>query len=628
MFMKRYKQLIRLHTGATRLALTIAGLGYAGTTPVEGIDPAVVPGDDFFTYANGAWLKATEIPADRSVYGTGSIVAELNLQRVAKLIEQAAQGSVPIDAQSRAIGDFYSSYMDEAAIEKRGIAPLEGTLRRIAAITNRKMLARALGESLRSDVDVLNNTEVHTPNLFGVWIAADLNDPTRYVPFLVQGGLVMPDRDYYVDPSPGMAEIRKQYEAHIAALLRLARIPDAGAKATRIADLEHRIAEKHWSRADTEQVAKANNPWKRADFERRAPGLDWEAFFTAAHLNQVSDFIVWQPSALQGLSALVASEELDTWKDWLRLHALEHAADTLPKAFVDEEFSFHGKVLTGAVELRPRWKRAVDATNAALGEAVGRLYAAKYFPPSEKARVEAMVRTLITAFGARIDRLEWMSPQTRGKAKAKLSTLKVSVGYPDKWRDYSGLKIVRGDAFGNAERSELFEYRRVVRRHRTLRALVGAGRLLSFCGRIRPAGRSVQPVQTVSGPGGQRKADVEREHRRPGGDLSGPRCLSAITQRDRAPARVRVYCRSIVLSQLCAELAYEVSRAGFAQASYHRRTRPRPVPGSHCAQRGRVVCGLRRETGPVSLPGTGRSRPHLVTRWLKIACSASTRDHR
>jgi putative endopeptidase len=462
--MERYKRLTRLHTGAPRFvalcALTIASLGYAGTTLVEGIDPAVVPGDDFFTYANGAWLKATEIPADRSVYGTGSIVAELNLQRVAKLIEQAAQGSAPNDAQSRAIGDFYSSYMDEAAIEKRGITPLEGTLRHIAAITNRKMLARALGESLRADVDVLNNTEVHTPNLFGVWIAADLNDPTRYVPFLVQGGLVMPDRDYYLDPSPSMAQIRKQYETHIAALLRLAGIPDADAKAPRIAELEHRIAEKHWSRADTEQVAKANNPWKRADFERRAPGLDWQAFFTAAHLNQVPDFIVWQPGALQGLSALVANEDLETWKGWLQLHALEHAADTLPKAFVDEEFSFQGKVLTGAVELRPRWKRAVDATNAALGEAVGRLYAAKYFPPSEKARAEAMVRTLITAFGTRIDRLEWMSPQTRVKAKAKLSTLRVSVGYPDKWRDYSGLKIVRGDAFGNAERSDLFEYHR------------------------------------------------------------------------------------------------------------------------------------------------------------------------
>jgi predicted metalloendopeptidase len=249
MLMKRFERLTRLCTGTPRLvalcALTIAGLGYAGTTPVEGIDPAVVPGDDFFTYANGAWLKATEIPADRSAYGAGSIVAELNLQRVAKLIEQAAHGSV--SSQSRAIDDFYSSYMDEAAIEKRGITPLEGTLKRIAAITDRKMLARALGESLRSDVDVLNNTEVHTPNLFGVWIAADLNDPTRYVPFLVQGGL-----------------------------------------------------------------------------ERRAPGLDWEAFFTAAHLNQVPDFIVWQPSALQGLSALVASEELDTWKDWLWFYRPHH----------------------------------------------------------------------------------------------------------------------------------------------------------------------------------------------------------------------------------------------------------------------------------------------------------------
>src|SRR6185295_17371458 len=318
--------------------------------------------------------------------------------------------------------------------------------------------SRALGESLRADVDALNNTNFHTINLFGLWVAADLNDPNRYVPFLLQGGLVMPDRDYYLDASPRMADIRKQYQAHIASMLKLAKVGDADAKAARIFDLEHRMAGVHGTRANSELVSKANNPWRRAEFDKRAPGLNWQEYFTGAGLANARDFIVWQPGALQGLSALVASQPLDTWKSWLQFHAIEHAAEFLPKAFVDEEFAFHGKVLTGTAEQRPRWKRAVDATNDALGEAVGKLYVAKFFPPSEKARAEKMVHTLIVAFGTRIDRLEWMSPKTREKAKAKLATLKVSVGYPDKGRDYSGLRVVRGDAFGNFERSEEFDY--------------------------------------------------------------------------------------------------------------------------------------------------------------------------
>jgi putative endopeptidase len=443
------------------IAVTLTVCARAAAAPsLEGMDTAVVPGDDFFAYANGTWLKNTPIPADRSTYGSGAMLTELNTQRVSKLIEQAAAGGASANAETRAVGDYYASFMDEATIEKKGLEPLKGAFDRIAAIADRRALSRALGESLRADVDALNNTHFHTANLLGVWVAADLNDPTRYVPFLLQGGLVMPDRDYYLDASPSMAGIRKQYQAHIAAMLKLAKIADADAKATRIFDLERRMAEVHGSRADSVLVSKANNPWRRAEFDKRAPGLDWPEFFSAAGLGKAADFIVWQPKALQGLSALVASQPLDTWKSWLQFHALEHSSAFLPKAFVDEEFGFHGTVLLGTTEQRPRWKRAVDATNDALGEAVGKLYAAKYFPPSEKARAERMVHTLIAAFGTRIDRLGWMSPKTREKAKAKLATLKVSVGYPDRWRDYSGLRVVRGDAVGNFERAERFEYQR------------------------------------------------------------------------------------------------------------------------------------------------------------------------
>jgi predicted metalloendopeptidase len=255
-----------------------------------------------------------------------------------------------------------------------------------------------------------------------------------------------------------MAEIRDKYRAHIAAMLGLAGITGADARAARIFDLEHQIAEAHGPREDTEDVKKGNNHWTRAELARSAPGLDWPAFLAAAGLDRQAGFVVWQPGALTGISALVASQPLETWKDYLTYHAIIRHANVLPKAFDDEFFAFHGKTLFGAERLRDRWKRAIDATSDALGEAVGKLYVARYFPPAEKLRAEQMVANELAAFARRIDALTWMAPATKIKAKAKLAALKVGVGYPDKWRDYSGLEVVRGDAYGNAERAQVFEY--------------------------------------------------------------------------------------------------------------------------------------------------------------------------
>jgi predicted metalloendopeptidase len=214
------------------------------------------------------------------------------------------------------------------------------------------------------------------------------------------------------------------------------------------------------SREDSEDVVKGNNHWAREDFPVKAPGLDWARYFEAAGLAAQPSFVVWQPGAVTGLAALALSEPLGTWKDYLTFRALSQAGVSLPKAFVDERFAFYGTTLTGAQKLRDRWKRAVSVTDAALGEAVGRLYVAKYFPPADKARAEAMVKNEIAAFAIRIDRLDWMAPETKVRAKAKLAALKVGVGYPDKWRDYSALEVVKGDALGNARRASLFEYRR------------------------------------------------------------------------------------------------------------------------------------------------------------------------
>jgi putative endopeptidase len=449
-----------LFTGITLLVLVASPLPHAAAATVSGldlagIDRAVKPGDDFFAYANGAWIKATPIPPDRSAWGSGEIVIELTRKRTAELIQSAGNAAAP-QSDALKIGTYYAAYMDEAAVESAGLKPLQPGLDRIATITDRAALAQALGATLRADVDFLNNTQLHTDNLFGLWVAQDLSDPSRYAPFLLQGGLVMPDRDFYLNPSQKMADIRTQYQAHIATMLALAQLPDATARATRIFALERRIAQAHWSRQDTEQVLKGNNHWKAADFAQRAPGLDWKAYFAAAGLKQQAEFVVWQPSAFTGISALTASEPLETWKDWLRFHLLEHNASYLPKAFGAEHFAFHGRILSGTPEQPPRWKRAVDETNDALGEAVGKLYVQRYFPPSEKARAEALVKNLIAAFGVRIDHLEWMAPQTRARAKAKLATLKVGVGYPDHWRSFAALEVRAADAFGNAARAERF----------------------------------------------------------------------------------------------------------------------------------------------------------------------------
>jgi predicted metalloendopeptidase len=427
-----------------------------------GMDRSVAPGDSFFVYANGTWLANTEIPADRSSYGPSAVLTELTEKRVADLIRETATAGAPTGADRRKIGDYYASFMDTTAIEAAGLKPLQPTLDSISAIRDRKALSHFLGTTLRADVDVFNATNLYTENLLGLWVAQDLDDPSQYSPFLVQGGLGMPERSYYVDSSAAMVPTREKYRDHVAAMLGLAGIADSAAKAAGIVGLETKIAVVHTSREVSHDAVKGNNHWTRADFSAKAPGLDWDAYFAGAGLERPARFVVWQPSAVTGISALVASEPLEVWKDYLTFHAIQSRAAVLPRAFDRESFAFFGPVISGAKQQRDRWKRAVVATNDALGYAVGRRYVARWFPPADKARAQAMVANLIAAFRARIDRLDWMAPATKKEAKAKLAVLKVGVGYPDTWPDYNGLEVVAGDAYGNAERAELFQYRRSV----------------------------------------------------------------------------------------------------------------------------------------------------------------------
>ncbi|HSM84846.1 MAG TPA: M13 family metallopeptidase [Candidatus Limnocylindrales bacterium] len=431
---------------------------------IHNMDRSIVPGNDFYLYANGDWIKRTQIPPDRPRVGVFTALADLTSKRTAALIEEAAKSKAPAGSSSSQIAGLYNSFMNEAAIEARGMAPLKPHLDAIQAIRNRQELARALGESLRADVDALNNTDFHTPNLFGFWTAPGFNDSDHYAAYLLQGGLELPDREYYLSASPRMKDVRAKYRTHVAAMLKLAGFTDPDARAARIIELEHSIAETHLSLADNEDIHKANNTWKQADFAARAPGLDWAEYFKGAGLEKQEQFTVWQPTAFTGESALVASVPLDTWKDWLAYHLIEEYADFLPKALADERFEFFGKTLFGTPEQRPRWQRGVSLVDDLLGDAVGKIYARRYFSPQAKAQAQALVANITDAFRKRIEALSWMAPATKAEAQAKLNTLYVGIGYPEHWHDYSGYEVKADDIFGNIWRGNLFEYHRQVGR--------------------------------------------------------------------------------------------------------------------------------------------------------------------
>lgn len=426
---------------------------------LAGIDKSVQPGDDFNAYANGTWEKATQIPADRSSTGVFVQVFELAEKRTADLIRGLENADPAAGSDARRIADYYAAYMDESGIEQRGLAPLQPALDRIDAVDSVAALSAYIGGTVRADTDPLNYTHFATGNLFGVFVARGLEGPPRNVATLMQGGLGMPDREYYLSADKPMAQNRDKYRAYIAALLEQAGTPDAQDKAKAIFDLEMKIAKVHASVIDSQDVHKGNNPWDTATLAKQAPGIDWPAFLQAAGLSGEKTIVAWQPDAIRGLSALAASQPLQVWKDYLRFHALDHSAGLLPKAYADLWFDFHGKALQGTPQQRDRWKRAVASTSKALGDAVGKRYAEEYFPPSSKAQVEQMVHNILAAFRDGVDKLDWMAPATKEKAKAKAETMRVSVGYPETWRDYSKLEIRRDDPLGNTLRAEEYEYR-------------------------------------------------------------------------------------------------------------------------------------------------------------------------
>jgi putative endopeptidase len=418
---------------------------------LRGMDKSVKPGENFFNYANGTWDKTVQIPSDRPSWGSFDELGELSRTRTRTIIEESAKTKGAPGSNQQKVGDMYASFMDEAAIERAGTAPLRPWLAKVNSIRTKSDLARYIGEA----------NQVGIGNPFDIDVDQDLADNTRYTAYIGQGGLGLPDRDYYLDDTNAKyVEARGKYKQHIVNMLRLAGISTPEARAERIYDLEKKIAEAHWTKVEQRQVEKLNNPVMKGELATKMPGLDWAAYTKGAGIADQQRLVAFHPSALAGAAKLVQSEPLDTWKDYMTFRTIASAATLLPKAFVEENFAFNGKTLQGIPQLRERWKRGVDLVGSGLGEAVGQLYVERYFPPESKAKMDVLVANLIKAMDVRLANLEWMTPETKAKARTKLAAFTPKIGYPSKWRDYSALEIRPGDSLGNAMRARQFEYNR------------------------------------------------------------------------------------------------------------------------------------------------------------------------
>jgi predicted metalloendopeptidase len=435
--------------GASDAAKSPAGGKLSSGIAVEYIDPAVRAQDDFFTHLSGKWLATTEIPADKSSWGTFVKLYDDIQPQLRAIIEQAAANPAA-GADAQRIGDFYASYMDEARLEQLGTAPLNAELAKIAALQDKKELPALIARN--------NQTGLSAPIDLG--IHQDNKDSTKYVVDFSQSGLGLPDRDYYLKKDDAkLADTLAKYQQHIVNQLTLAGDKDAAAKAQAIVALETELAKIQWSKVELRDPVKAYNKVEVAKLNALTPGYDWNAYLDALKVTgKVNYVIVSQPTYLTAFSTLLAATPLDTWKAYFQWQAVRANAPYLSKAFVDENFAFYGTVLSGAKEMRPRWKRGVSTVEGALGETVGKVYVEQHFPAERKARMDELVKNLLVSYKQSIDKLDWMSPATKKQAQAKLAKFTTKIGYPNKWRDYSALSVTRDDLVGNVRRSRQADY--------------------------------------------------------------------------------------------------------------------------------------------------------------------------
>jgi putative endopeptidase len=423
-----------------------AALGSFGVD-LSGQDASVRPGDDFQRYANGAWLDRTEIPADRTRWGSFDILRDKSDRDVRTIIEEAALAGGAPGSNQQKIGDFYNAYLNQDAIDAAGLAPIQPEIAQINALRTHEETIRLIASP---------GIAVNSP--IAMYVTLDQGNPDRYCIGMTHAGLGLPEREYYRRSDGQFPAIRQAYQAHVARMLGFAGESNAARKAQQIMALETQIAELHWPIAERRDRTRTYNVMTRAQIKALAPNFPWDAAFDAAGYGAAADADLREVSAIQNLARLYMRTPVSTWRPYLVFHLMRNNAHLLPREIDDANFDFYGKTLQGQPQQRERWKRAVDAVNGALGEAIGQIYVQRHFPPDAKAQMLELVENLRTAYGQRIDRLDWMSAETKVVAREKLAAFRPKIGYPDKWRDYSTLEVRAGDAYGNAKRAQMWEH--------------------------------------------------------------------------------------------------------------------------------------------------------------------------
>lgn len=411
------------------------------------MDKTVRPGDDFYRFVNGKWLDTFEIPADRTGYGSFTVLSDRSEKQVRAIIQDAAKADAAPGSVEQKIGDLYASFMDTEAIEAKGLSALQADLDLIAAATSHEDIIRQM-----SRPDLAAN------GLFGGFVNVDSKNPTAYIFYMSHAGLGLPNRDYYFDEDERSISLREGYQAHISNMLSLANIADADAKAATIFALETKIAEAHWDKVDRRNRDLTYNKMTVDELVAFAPGYPWALAKQVSGLD-VLEVVVREKTAFPVLAKLFADTSVENWQAYLTFHTLSANSSRLPKAFDDENFAFFGTQLGGQPEQRERWKRAVALVNGALGDAVGQVYVARHFPAESKRQMDELVENLRTALGERIDGLEWMSADTKVEAHGKLAAFTPKIGYPDRWKDYSSMQIDRADLLGNARAAQVWAWK-------------------------------------------------------------------------------------------------------------------------------------------------------------------------
>jgi len=420
---------------------------------VAGMDRAVKPGDDFFKYVNGKWAATTQIPPDKSSYGAFAILSDLSEARERALLERwAADKTLKPGSDEAKVAATYRTFLDDATAEKLDAKPIQARLDTIRKAKSREDVAAIMAQS-QSDLG---------RSFFGASVGDDAKNPDKYALYLSQSGLGLADREFYLKDN--YKPQKERYQKYVADMLRLIGWDEPDKNAADVVALETKIADAHWTRADSRNRDKTYNPTTPVELEKSAAGFPWSVYFKEAELGNASRVVLRQNTAFPKLAAIFSETPVETLKAWEAFSVADEAAPLLSKRFVDANWEFRAKFLNGAEEQRPRWKRAVDATENAMGEAIGRSYVKEYFPPESKAKMEKLVADLLAAMKGRIENLQWMGPETKARALEKLAKFGVKIGYPTQWRDYSALVIKEGDIVGNAERAAKFEWNRDVNR--------------------------------------------------------------------------------------------------------------------------------------------------------------------